>query len=446
MSHHQTTGFASAICALVLVVALGLGMAGFGHTTAAPGGDWSRLIVRQAPGDSRVDPVPLNQEAQAGPWKLTVLEVVTGDRATQQVTAASQFNQPPPDGSTYVLVRLRATNAGDRPLDITGNDFAVTGSSGLVRRFVAAIPPSPALDGVLKPGESKEGWVVGGAATDEKNLLLLYDSVTLTGNWADRVFALQDKATVPDVTARPVTVNKTGRQPNAPAGLNDVMATRDWSIQVLQVATGQDVYNLYPSGDYRTTALADSQNGADIPYWVAFRIKVTNNRTGGTPSYLPPTAFMLAGPDGKPIPDVLTLTPPDPDAAGAYYPGASREGWVAFEQPTDYVGALVRFLPFQTDTDPRYFTWNAAAAAAGAPTATSGPIQTGTTVVVTDDGVRMRAEPSTKGQIVAELAKGTELTVTGPAGQGDGLTWYPVKDPATGNTGYVAADYLRAKA
>jgi hypothetical protein len=438
----------AAILAVFLVAALGLGVAGFGHATAAPGADWSRMIVRAAPGDSRVEPVPLNQEAQAGPWKLTVLEVVTGDQATQQVTAASEFNESPADGFTYVAIRIRATNGGDQPLDIDGNDFAVTGSSGLVRRFVGAIPPDPALDGVVALGETKEGWVVGGAASDEQNLLLLYDSVTLTGNWADRVFALQDGATVPDVAAdnRPVKLNKTGREPDQPAGLSDELATRDWAIEVLQVATGQEVYDLYPDSDYRTTALADSQNGEDIPYWVAFRVKVTNNRTGGAPAYLPPTAFMLADPDGSPVPDVLTLTPPDPDAAGAYYPGASREGWVAFEQPTDYPGALVRFLPYQTDADPRYFTWDAdAAAAAGQPTATSGPIETGTTVVVTDDGVRMRAEPSTNAAIVAELPQGTELTVTGPAGDADGLTWYPVEDPATGNTGYVAADYVRAK-
>ncbi len=436
-----------AICAILLIATLGLSVAAFGRATAAPGANWSRMIVRAAPGDSRVEPAPLNQEIQAGPWLLTVLEVVTDDQATEQVTAASEFNESPADGFTYVVVRLRATNGGEGPLVIDGNDFAFTGSSGLVRRFVGAIPPDPALDGTVGPGETKEGWVVGGALSDEQNLLLLYDSVTLTGNWADRVFALQEGATIPDVAegVRPVELNTTGREPDAPAGLNEVMSTRDWAIEVLEVAIGQDVYNLYPEGDYRTTALADSQGGVDIPYWVAFRVKVTNNRFGGAPAYLPPTAFALSDPDGNPIFDYFTLTPPNPDAAGTYYPGGTREGWVVFEQPVDYPGALVRFLPFQTDTDPRYFTWDSTAAALAAePTATSGPIETGTVVIVTDDGVRMRAEPSTDAEIVAELDQGTELTVTGPAGEADGFTWYPVENPATGDVGYVAADFLRA--
>jgi uncharacterized protein YraI len=55
----------------------------------------------------------------------------------------------------------------------------------------------------------------------------------------------------------------------------------------------------------------------------------------------------------------------------------------------------------------------------------------------------MRAAPSTGAAIIAELARGTTLTVTGAVEEGDGLTWYPVEDPATGQTGYVAADYLR---
>jgi hypothetical protein len=65
-------------------------------------------------------------------------------------------------------------------------------------------------------------------------------------------------------------------------------------------------------------------------------------------------------------------------------------------------------------------------------------------VVTTDDGVRMRAEPSTTAEIVAELPAGTELKVTGPAGEADGFSWYPVENPETGDSGYVAADFVRA--
>lgn len=402
-------------------------------------------VAQAAPGDSRVEPAPINQEVQAGPWKLTVLEVLTGDDAAAQITPG-QSGRSQPDGSIYIAVRIQAVNGGDQPLAIDGNDFGFTGSSGIVQRFVDASPPDPAFGGTVEPGATNEGWIVGVVASDEQNLLLLYDSLTLTGNWADRVFALQDGATVPDADGRAVKLNETGRDADAPAGLNEPMATRDWVVEVLEVAVGQEVYDLYPDSDYRTTALADSQGGQDIPYWVAFRVKITNNRDlGGRPAYISPTAFMLADGSGDPVSDVLTLSPPDPDVSGSYFPGASREGWVAFEQPTDYSGALVRFQPYQSDSDPRYFTWDPdAAAAASAPTPTSGPITTGTTVVTTDDGVRLRAEPSTTAEIVAELPAGTELTVTGPAGEAEGISWYPVEDPKSGDSGYIAADFVRA--
>ena len=74
-------------------------------------------------------------------------------------------------------------------------------------------------------------------------------------------------------------------------------------------------------------------------------------------------------------------------------------------------------------------------------------IGVGATVVVTDSGVRLREGPSTEADIVAELADGQALTVTGPAEEGSGYVWWPVFDPdAPELAGYVAADYLRISA
>jgi hypothetical protein len=60
---------------------------------------------------------------------------------------------------------------------------------------------------------------------------------------------------------------------------------------------------------------------------------------------MPATAFQLATADGKAVNDVSILTPPDPDASGTYFPGASRDGWVVFEAPASYGdGPLPAFL------------------------------------------------------------------------------------------------------
>ncbi len=61
----------------------------------------------------------------------------------------------------------------------------------------------------------------------------------------------------------------------------------------------------------------------------------------------------------------------------------------------------------------------------------------GATVVTTAD-VNLRAEPSEDADVVAVLAEGTELTVTG-ASRGD---WLPVRNPETDDEGFVSAQYV----
>ena len=68
--------------------------------------------------------------------------------------AATPTNVEPRDGTTYVAVNLSARNTGSQPLWLDNDDFALTGDSGLVWRFLGAQPPDPALDVTLNPGES----------------------------------------------------------------------------------------------------------------------------------------------------------------------------------------------------------------------------------------------------------------------------------------------------
>ncbi|MGH2531625.1 MAG: SH3 domain-containing protein [Thermomicrobiales bacterium] len=60
--------------------------------------------------------------------------------------------------------------------------------------------------------------------------------------------------------------------------------------------------------------------------------------------------------------------------------------------------------------------------------------------VVTTDEVNLRSGPSTEASVVTLLPAGAELAVTGEA-QGD---WLPVEVVATGETGFVAAQFLAA--
>jgi len=67
----------------------------------------------------------------------------------------------------------------------------------------------------------------------------------------------------------------------------------------------------------------------------------------------------------------------------------------------------------------------------------------GSLVVITEPDINMRAGPTTEAPVLVVLATGTELIVSGPVQAGDdGLWWWPVLNLATGQTGYVAAQFL----
>ena len=293
---------------------------------------------------------------QAGPIELKVLGVLSGPEAVASVLAASPTNVEPRDGFTYVAVNLSARNTGSQPLQLDNDDFAVTGDSGLVWRFLGAQPPEPALDVTLNPGESSAGWVTFGIPVEESSLLLIFDSLEFSGYWADRVMALQEGAQIPDLAQRKAAPNDAGTDFASALGLGEVAVTDQWSVELLDVVTSEAAFDLV---DYRTGALGvGDATGADGSIWIALRFRIQNVAAGGELAHFPANAFVLVDEAGNPLLDVVTLTPPRPDAAGGYYPGAQRDGWVMFDVPLDYTTATVRFLPFvhtSTSLDPRFF-------------------------------------------------------------------------------------------
>ncbi|MCC6674800.1 MAG: SH3 domain-containing protein [Thermomicrobiales bacterium] len=246
--------------------------------------------------------------------------------------------------------------------------------------------------------------------------------------------------------------NEIGSTPTAPAGVGEAIVTADWVVELQQAVFGHDVYD---RSDYRAQAVGDSDPNT-IGNWAALEVKITNNQNDAMISHFPATAFSLAFADGSEVFDVWRLTPPLPDVSGDYLPGASFTGWAAFERPAEFSGTLVRFQPFRTDEDVRYLTWGDGSAPANtgavevAEESTPAPpaeqIANGATVTTNESDVNMRAAASISGEIVETLALGATLTVTGDPVEADGYTWYPVQDEATGNSGYVAANFLRVAA
>lgn len=304
-------------------------------------------------------PTPLGQEATAGPLRLSVGQVLAGPEAVAAVVAVTPTNDPPREGIGYILVEIRAENAGDRPLRLDDGDFAVVGDAGLPHRFLDVEPPAPAIGGPLAPGESRVGWAVFAAPIDETGLTLRYDSLSLPGAWAEARLALRQDAPPPPA-APAIAPNQVGVDLAAPATLGEPIATADWEIVLLDVVTGAEVF---PLVDYRTQALGENDaigNDTDQSVWVALRLRVTALGDEPSPIFLPANAFAVVDAAGQPLPDLITLTPPRPEAAGPYEPGATQEAWVAFDVPAAADAAAVRFLPYAhlaANPDPRYLTF-----------------------------------------------------------------------------------------
>src|SRR5829696_9291091 len=228
----KVSGLMRTMIGTAIILGLGLSQAGIAviaqETTPASGSSF---------GLSRADPVPLGVVVQAGPVELQVLGVLSGPEAIGAVLAASPSNVEPRDGMTYIAVNLSARNTGSQPLWLDNDDFALTGDSGLVWRFLGARPPDPALDVTLEPGESAEGWVAFGIPIEERSLLLIFDSLEIDSSWADRVLAIQDGAQIPDLSQRPAPLNDAGTDFTAALGIGEAAVTDQWSVTLLDVVT-----------------------------------------------------------------------------------------------------------------------------------------------------------------------------------------------------------------
>nr|MBA2519330.1 SH3 domain-containing protein [Chloroflexia bacterium] len=134
-------------------------------------------------------------------------------------------------------------------------------------------------------------------------------------------------------------------------------------------------------------------------------------RADAQPTVAPGQAFAVATGDAVFFPEGMEATPP-----------LTGDG--------DLVLLRLGILPLPAASSP-----------AGA--TDDGTFAVGATVVVTTPGLRLRAMPMTDGAILAELAAGQLLVVTGPPATGTGLIWYPVQDPNNpAVTGFVAANFV----
>lgn len=399
------------------------------------------------------DLAAVGEAVASGPWTMTVEQALVGDE-----TGASERNGAAPDGYQHVAAEITVENGSSRPYMVSTADFAFGDSTGYLRQATGIFPPGEPLEGAVAPGESLTGWILGIAAAGDE-IVLIYDSATISGDWADRAFALTDGASLAPSQERAAELDRDGRTPETAVGIDTQLSTRDWTVRLVDVVAGAAVYDISPDGTQRL-GISYRAGGAEVclDNWIAFQLEVTNNGGDGRTRYLSATAVQIAYGDGSPVDDVRTLSPPAPDLSGAYLTGATRTGWVALELPNYcdgasanlvYDGTLLRFQPSVATEDVRFLTWGDGSLGSTRsdepePFDPDAVIPAGAIAVTTDAGLNLRQEPATDGVIVVELNVNVEVEITGEPQEADGYVWYPVRVVQTGDEGWVVQDYLEA--
>ena len=112
--------------------------------------------------------------------KITLLEIVRGQRAWDLIKQASPSNKPPIEGSEYVVARIRFEYSakgvpGDKAWELTLGQFTALSSEGKQYETPSLVLPKPELSGKLRSGDSIEGWRAFQVIREDAKPLMCFD-------------------------------------------------------------------------------------------------------------------------------------------------------------------------------------------------------------------------------------------------------------------------------
>lgn len=128
-------------------------------------------------GLDRNNPVPFGQTATAEDWQIIVEDVISGPAAWEIILDANQFNDPPPEGMVYVLVKVRVRYIGlsEDEQNVGDRDFTLFAGSGEALERPSVVEPEPELFFDLYAGGEVEGWIVLQAPAEAQDWVLYFN-------------------------------------------------------------------------------------------------------------------------------------------------------------------------------------------------------------------------------------------------------------------------------
>jgi len=289
-------------------------------------------------GLSRAEPAEVGTMIFEAPWEFQVREVIRGDDAYDMLLEANEFNEPPPEGLEYMLLRVHVRNLDtqEEAQEIDGSMFHVTGDNNVLYRYPYVVEPEPELEARLYPGGEWIGWLAFEIGLGEKNPILAFGDTFELGE-DGRFVALEEGAAV----ALPASIEVMGDQASGlsvddPAPAGAVVAGEQWEFSVLEMLRGDEAWD----------ALSEASEYNDPPddgmEYVLVRLKVRNISEDDEPRWVGWSMVELVG-DNKEVYDNIFATVPESELDAWLFPNGEAEGWIALQAAEGETGLILIF-------------------------------------------------------------------------------------------------------
>jgi hypothetical protein len=311
----------------------------------------SRDAIEGAPvglkGD-RASPVPAGQIADIGSgWRLQVLEVI--DDATPLVLAENQFNDPPPDGARFTIVKVALGYFGfdDPQSPFLTSISAVASANRQLDSDCGVIPSSLPFFEDYFSGGVVVGNVCFVTAPEDAGTVQLYAS---TGFGGGDVFL--------DASASPESVELM----MALRGIHQGTAAADARLAPVPLGTSADLGDgwtltvISPAQDITDAVLAENRFNSPPPdgyRFVAFGVNLVFNGEGSENAFA--VTVNAVGDSNLQFDSSCGVVPGELDQFIDMFAGGSTDGLLCFVTPVEDFGTMVAYSTVGFDNDAVFF-------------------------------------------------------------------------------------------
>jgi hypothetical protein len=303
-------------------------------------------------GLSRENPMNGLETISLKNWDVRVLDIVRGPEAWERIHEANQFNNPPPDGWSYVLIQYHLQRKGTHETENTLG-LHLTGNANILHYSFnnSVVPPDPVLDNYLIGGETSQGWEAYLIREDEGDLMLVLDDLS-DYEEPEHFARLAENAslTVPE-SLDAIEATIAGGEANDPVPYGQLATSENWQIVVQQVERGNEAQARVQEVNRFNEPPAAGQMYLLVKVWVRY---IGSDSAGA----------MISSSDFNVVNDenefLGTASVSGLELHFSFiklYPGGEYEGWLAFLVNSSDASLVLSFNPgYFEDGNHRYLS------------------------------------------------------------------------------------------